>query len=458
MTNQSTTDDELVFAGEAAEAADDIIGTWKVLIADDEYGVHDVTKLALQGVVFEGREIEFIDAYSGKDAEKLILAHPDLAVVLLDVVMEDDDTGLGIVEFVRKKAKRDRVRIILRTGQPGHAPESKVVIDYDINDYKAKTELTAQKLLTSIISALRDYNHLSIIAANQQEIRGLYADLKAHSDNLETTVEERTRELEDLNTNLERLVESKTKLLIKQEKSAIIGRLLQGVVHNLRTPLTAIRGFNYIMGEQAKQASTEQITKYGRKIDEVCMAMEGMLERLMAKSRLDQVDRAKLVNINELLKNELELFTTNTFFKHRLQKEYSFDDTICEIPLVYSDISQVLHNLINNAMDAMCGSDDATITIQTRQDERAVYFDISDTGDGIADDKIELIFDPFFTTKPARGEEKKGEPTGTGLGLHSCLELLKPYGGELTVSTEVGRGSTFTVRLPKDRDDSESGR
>ena len=83
-----------------------------------------------------------------------------MAVILLDVVMETEGAGLELVQFVRKELKNETVRIILRTGQPGQAPERRVVVDYDINDYKAKTELTADKLFTTLTAALRSYEQL----------------------------------------------------------------------------------------------------------------------------------------------------------------------------------------------------------------------------------------------------------------------------------------------------------
>ncbi len=443
--------DKVVYAEATTEERGPTVGAWKILIVDDEHEVHDVTKLALADVVFDGKPIEFIDAYSGKEAEELILTHPDLAIILLDVVMEDDETGLRVVEFIRKTANRHCVRIILRTGQPGHAPERNVVINYDINDYKAKTELTAQKLLTSIISALRAYDHLNIIEANQVEIRGLYSELTEYSGNLEKMVEDRTQELVDLNANLERLVQEKSKLLVRQEKSAIVGRLLQGFVHNLRSPLTAIRGISYLIHVEAARRSDEVINERSLKIDEICKGMNAMMERLMAKSRMDQVDLRKPININNLIKNELELLEAHSVFKNQIHKEYIFDESLPDIPLVYSDISQVLHNLIHNAMDAMFGIDNPKLTIRTRQNETLVYIDVVDTGCGITENEIELIFDPFYTTKPAEGDggEETDKPTGTGLGLHTCLGLLKSVGGRITVESQSDHGSVFTVNLPK---------
>ncbi len=137
--------------------------SWKIIIADDEVEVHNVTKMVLNDYVFEGRSLEFLNAYSGEETKQLLQNNSDTAIILLDVVMETDDAGLKLARYIRQDLKNAFVRIILRTGQPGKAPERDVIIDYDINEYKEKTELTVQKLFTTITSALRSYRDLRII-------------------------------------------------------------------------------------------------------------------------------------------------------------------------------------------------------------------------------------------------------------------------------------------------------
>ncbi len=136
---------------------------WRVLIVDDDQDVHAVTRLALRNVVFKGRELELFSAYSGAEAFDILASTPDIALVLLDVVMETDDAGLRLARRIREELHNAIVRVVLRTGQPGQAPEQKVIIEYDINDYKAKTELTTQKLFTTVISALRAYESLNML-------------------------------------------------------------------------------------------------------------------------------------------------------------------------------------------------------------------------------------------------------------------------------------------------------
>lgn len=164
---------------------------WKILIVDDEVEVHRVTKMVLDEIYFESRPLELISAFSGKEAEELLLLHDNIAVVLLDVVMEEEDSGLQVIKFIRDMQNNHLIRIILRTGQPGQAPEKHVILEYDINDYKAKTELTSDKLFTSIITALRSYKDLKTIEkANEEQ--------KKWNEMLEDTVKQRTNSLRNL--------------------------------------------------------------------------------------------------------------------------------------------------------------------------------------------------------------------------------------------------------------------
>jgi len=144
--------------------------TWKVLIADDEPEMHKVTVMVLRGYSFEGRTLEFISAYSSKEAQQAVRDNPDLAIILLDIIMEHDRSGLDLVEFIRKDCGNLRSRIILRTGLPEQVPENTVILEYDINDYKSKQELTYQKLFTSVTSALRAYITITTYEDNASEL------------------------------------------------------------------------------------------------------------------------------------------------------------------------------------------------------------------------------------------------------------------------------------------------
>jgi response regulator RpfG family c-di-GMP phosphodiesterase len=133
---------------------------WKVLLVDDEPDIHDITKLTLSRFRLDERSLTFLDAYSGAEAKEILARESDIALVFLDVVMEKEDSGLEVARWMRKDLDNQFSRIVLRTGQPGQAPEERVIVDYDINDYKEKTELDRTKLFTTTFAALRAYRDI----------------------------------------------------------------------------------------------------------------------------------------------------------------------------------------------------------------------------------------------------------------------------------------------------------
>ncbi|MET0323237.1 MAG: EAL domain-containing protein [Duganella sp.] len=154
--------DDLVFLEEhpAEPAATGARSVWRVMIIDDDEDVHSTTTFALGNLDMQGRPLEFVHAYSASQARDLLRNEPDIAVILLDVVMEQDDAGLHLVRYIRETLGLADVRIILRTGQPGYAPEIDAIRDFDINDYKTKSELTRIKLYTTVTSAIRSYEQI----------------------------------------------------------------------------------------------------------------------------------------------------------------------------------------------------------------------------------------------------------------------------------------------------------
>ena len=157
--------DDLVFLDEqpAPPLAIAPRSVWRVMIIDDDEDVHSTTTFALGNLEMQHRPLEFVHAYSAGQARELLKHEDDIAVILLDVVMEQDDAGLHLVRYIRETLKMTDVRIILRTGQPGYAPEIDAIRDFDINDYKTKSELTRIKLFTTVTAAIRSYEQIRSI-------------------------------------------------------------------------------------------------------------------------------------------------------------------------------------------------------------------------------------------------------------------------------------------------------
>ncbi len=208
-SQKQMSNDTLLFAKESITPIPENKAHFKLLIVDDENEIHVMTKLVLADYMYKGARLKFLSAFSGEEAKMIIKKNPDIACCLLDVVMETKDAGLEVARFIREDEKNTKLRIILRTGQPGQAPEKDIILNYDINDYKEKTELTDQKLFTTITTALRSYKHLEEIEEKQQEI--LSKNIRLNEEIARRIVAESN--LTKYNRSLEKMIENKSSRL-----------------------------------------------------------------------------------------------------------------------------------------------------------------------------------------------------------------------------------------------------
>ncbi|MEO5350196.1 MAG: DUF3369 domain-containing protein [Magnetococcus sp. YQC-3] len=269
-------DDPIVFADETdngpplAAARLNSASPWKIVVVDDDLDVHSLTHMVLRDYQFEGRGLQFFFGQSGADAKRLLGQHPDTAVLLLDVVMEEDASGLEAVQYIRHTLKNQFVRIILRTGQPGRAPEQKVITAYDINDYKEKTELTAQKLTTVITASLRAYRDLRIIEENRR--------------------------------GLEKIIHATQSLFAPQS----IKKLATGVLIQLVALLELENGILYVQpsGFAANDDHCKQLTLY---------AGTGHYETLLGKTVRETSDPQHLALIEQAIQSERSICAGNCY-------------------------------------------------------------------------------------------------------------------------------------------------
>ena len=181
QTDKSNTEDKFLLFSEEENENDKKqlrrMNPWKVLVVDDDEDVHILTRLVLRGYQFDGENITLLSAFSGNETREIMTENPDISVILLDVIMEDEYTGLELVKYIRDELNNRKVRIILRTGQPGGVLERKVVSTYEIDDYKTKTELTSDKLFTSITTALRAYREIATMDRTRRNLLKILSTL-----------------------------------------------------------------------------------------------------------------------------------------------------------------------------------------------------------------------------------------------------------------------------------------
>ena len=225
--------------------------------------------------------------------------------------------------------------------------------------------------------------------------------------------------------------------LIKTNKLAEIGRRVEGIVHNLNSPLNSIIGYAQLMKKEiGKNEDLEKILKSGKLIAHY-------IKTLQQKIKNDNMSMYHPLDINKLLKDELELFKNNLFFKHHVKTITDFEKKLPSLNAVYGDVSMCVTNIINNALESMENSEKKILKVSTKLiDDKYIQIKISDTGCGIPKEELSNIFEPYYTTK----SYPKG--SGYGLGLAISKYIVEKYKGEIMVKSEIGKGSEFTIIFP----------
>ena len=450
------------------------LGSWKILIVDDEVMVHQVTKHVLQSFRFEQKSLSFISAYGANEAKALMKSHPDTAIILLDVVMESKDSGLLVAKYIREVLQNQLVRIILRTGQPGEVPEESVILAYDINDYKTKTELTRSKLFTTIVASLRSYRDLTNLEASRKALQSLSDKLsqrgtelsavneqlqqeirqrkeaqealqEAH-DELEERVKERTADFQEANTQLKQeLVERKRieKALAEQadalaRSNAELEQFAYVASHDLREPLRKIKSYTELLERRYKGKLDARADKYIAYAVDGATRMQALITALLTYSRMGKEGVAlEPTNIDTIVKqvlDDLELVI----------RETNARITVNSLPTLMADPSQLRHllqNLIENAIKFQ-GQESPQIEISAERKENEWRFAVRDNGIGIEPQYAERIFRIFQRL------HTRTEYSGTGIGLAICKKIVERHGGRIWVESQIHQGSTFYFTIP----------
>jgi signal transduction histidine kinase len=367
--------------------------TWKILIVDDEEEIHVVTRLALHDFNFGGRHLEFVSAYSGQQARKLIQENPDTAIILLDVVMETDDAGLEVARYIRQELGNHFVRIILRTGQPGLAPERRVLKVYDINDYRAKTELTQDRLFSVIYTALSSYRDLIALARSRHQLIGLVNEIE---------------------------------------------QLSHLAARDLQMPLNDVVSAMRRIGGNIQEVTPPSLAEDFLEVRDNVYAMQSALNKLVALTSVGRFNESReLIDCNSIVSDVVA----------NLDGEFraSHANLHCEnLPTVFAcrrQFMQLFKNLISNAIRFTEGHE-PEIYINAMTHERNWLFSVSDTGLGISPENHSGLFNLFHR------ERSDGVSGESGVGLAICEKIVRWHGGKIWLESELGKGSTFYFTIP----------
>lgn len=551
-------------AGQASAAAPDPgREPWKILIVDDEEEVHSVTRFVLADFRFLGRGLAFISAYDSEETKRAFAENPDIAIVLLDVVMDEFDSGLNLVRHIREVLGNAFVRIILRTGQPGYAPERKVIVEYDINDYREKSELTAQKLVTSIVTALRSFRDLhalensrrglakiitaagdilalgsmekfisgvldqfvSLLGLRQDAVYCRFSTLAAAEDEAGLVVKaacggyepylgkrvadipdvplreciqeslagksahlcrnrvhswrfesktgsqgifcfEEERPLCDLDRQLLELFfanvsigfdniylnrQAERKALVAEEALAqarkanqetvrqiaqrveSLRKISDGVAHSLRNPMTIIAGLARLM-----RGKPELDAKYHEYLDGI-VSGAARIETIVAE--VNRYNSMRLGPRTQVLVPDLiERASANVARtwpgpgpKVTIEAEPVL--TLLDEGLMLTALEELLRNA-GEATNPQTGE----IAVRAREERADLVIEVSDNGPGIPEQELPFVMDPFYS----------GKAIGFGMGLAKVERVAQEHGGEFSIQSRVGQGTTARMRIPLD--------
>lgn len=384
-----------------------------VLVVDDDRSVLDVTRLVLSRFKFEHRGIDCLEASSAEEAKKTLQTRDDIAVILLDVVMEHDAAGLDLVEYIRSELGNRRIRIILRTGQAGFAPEYRIVQNYDINDYLAKSESTQERLFVSLTTALRGYR--DVVAADVYARRALEA--------------EQEREV------AARALESKTQFLAH-------------LSHEIRNPLTGVVGIVELL--ESESLSPSQIELVGD-LEYTVQSLLGVVDDVLDVAK---IEAGRLQLHHEAFNARLWLQRSSAVLAANIRRKGITLTSECAAGVpeyLVGDAArmrQILVNFLSNAckFTPEGGRIHVQLNAESRRDKLILHLSVSDSGVGIDSSKLADVFQPY--------EQASGltalEYGGTGLGLSLCQNLAELMKGQVGVISQPNRGSIFWFDVPVD--------
>ncbi len=395
-------DDLLEFADEPAMPYDATQHQpWLVLVVDDEPDVVAITRTALEGCIFEQRPIRILSASSAGAGRDMLENHAEIAVVLLDVVMETDDAGQRLARIIREDLQRRAIRIILRTGQPGLAPERDVIMRYDINDYRLKTELTAQSLFTTVIAALR--GHTEITARQQAEAAAVLAN-RAKSE------------------------------------------FLANINHELRTPLNAIIGLaELIDGEvfgplpnETYQSFVRDIITSGKELNETLGAILDVASVELTHQQLV----IESLDVPLLFQRVLKPIAPQAE-RANVALSTQFASSPPNIRGDGRRLRQMLLNLVSNAIKFNRDGGSVTLSAEGLGGNR-VALAVTDTGIGMSAADIKVALTPFGQVDGSLSRRRNG----SGLGLPLARMIADLHGGTLDIVSAPDRGTAVRVTLP----------
>ncbi len=421
--NKNCLDNHMFSHMDEGESDPEIKDIPEILIINDS----KIDCLLLTNILIEENyKIDYVETVN-ETFQFLKKTHPDL--ILLDTKFE----GMKGYEICKKiKSKRSTKEIPVLFTTANNLPEERVV------GFKAGCEdfitspFSPEEVLARINTHLRLGSALRTIRCQKK--------------------------------NLEERLKEKTEFLAKSERQAVFGQFVQGIVHNIRNPLSSIQGnaqlanmyINSLLEKESNNCDPENenskiYIKINDNLDKIQRngnRLKEMVNSIMSKSRNDQNGEFEELDLNEFIKDELSFLKADLWFTDTVKKTVNLSEHPVKVKVVPGMISQVFNNITRNALDSMYNLNKPEISFTTGANGKTVFFSITDNGPGIPEKVMKKIFDPFFTTKPKQKKAENNAPAGTGLGLFVSRDMVEYHNGFLEVFNNQSKGATFKVSLP----------
>jgi signal transduction histidine kinase len=400
-----------------------------ILIIDD-----DMISIHMGMMILKELEFEADHAENGQEAlERLSQKQYDL--ILLDIMMPEM-SGFDLAGHLKKNPATADIPIIFLTSlnDPVTIAEA---FRLGGNEYISKP-----------------FNNLEFLVRVKNQI----------------TLSEYNKRLKEDKQTLQYLLDDATKQLIKKEKEAAYAEVIQGIVHNLRAPITIAKqrvelmeirnedilqnGGYQVMTNESLLGYISLMQKSYKIVDQAIERINKMVNSLLVKSANDHNEDIEIFDLNEMIDHELNFFSANQFFKHEVNKNFIRADYPLPLKASVAVISQVFGNILKNAIEELYTIESPEIIISSGLEKDYVWFSVKDNGHGIPNEIQDKIFNPFFTTKPREKGDDENAPIGTGLGLHFSYKAINDLDGFIRLNSNPGEGTEFKVYIPLCKDNS----
>lgn len=404
---------------------------WQVLLVDDDEDIHAVIRLALQDVVIEGRPLSLLDALSTKEARATLAGHSDMALIVLDEVIESQQASLDLVRHVRDGLGNRSVQIVLSSGQPRYTAQREVLSAYAIDGYWLKSELSADRIFVAISAAIRTHRLLRDQETLQQDLQ---QKVKEVNDTLRALRASEAKIRQDITER--KLAEAELR-----RSNAELEQFSSAISHDLRQPLRLVSSYLQLLGISLADTLDGERREYFNCAVEGAKRLDRMLVGLLDYSRVGRLGEPPAWVESRAIVDEALLVLQPAILEAQAMVDvHGFWPRVWVRP---DEMLRLVQNLLGNAAKFRLADRKPEISVASWVAGGAWRLSVADNGVGIAQRQIGRLFQMFQRL------QSRARYEGSGIGLALCRKIAEHHGGRIWAeSAGEGQGSRFCVSLP----------